>query len=40
VDQFIERTETEGERQRALEVSEMIPGDWGKAGSGWLAPPL
>jgi len=23
-----------------LEVSRIIPGDWGKAGSGWLARPL
>lgn len=39
--QFIERTESDGDnRERTLRDSWMIPGDWGKAGPGWLARPL
>ena len=39
--QFIERTESGGgNRKITLRDSWMIPGDWGKAGPGWLARPL
>ena len=39
--QFIERTEMAAAVNRLkLSVSRIIPGDWGKVGSGWLAQPL
>jgi len=40
-DQFIERTGMVGGiNSMTLDVSGIIPGDWGKAESGWLAWPL
>ena len=39
--QFIERTEMGGGSQQIdLELSRIIPGDWGKVESGWLVQPL
>ena len=39
--QFIERTEMgSGSQQIDTDYSRIIPGDWGKVGSGWLAQPL
>lgn len=39
--QFIESTETTGRGQNlSPAVSKIIPGNWGKAGSGWLVRPL
>jgi hypothetical protein len=36
--QFIERTEMGGGSQQIdVELSRIIPGDWGKVESGWLA---
>ena len=34
--QFIERTRRQLRVKSRLSVSWIIPGDWGKAGSGWL----
>jgi hypothetical protein len=36
VRQFLERTESDAERQLAAGDSEIIPGDRGKVGPGWL----
>jgi hypothetical protein len=34
---FIERTESVSRnRKKALKGSKIIPGDWGKVGTGWL----
>ena len=39
--QFIERTEGPmTDESMMLDLSEIIPGDWGKVVSGWLAQPL
>jgi hypothetical protein len=39
--QFIERTGLNGGgRKKAVVQREIIPGDWGKVGSGWLVRPL
>ena len=39
--QFIERTEMAAAINRlGSAVSRIIPGNWGKVGSGWLAQPL
>jgi hypothetical protein len=39
--QFIERAEMASNgRKKVADISRIIPGNWGKVESGWLARPL